>query len=836
MKKRITVLSTLVIITLSGFSVVVAEESLDKYVIVNPYEGVDWNTVNHVKSALHTHTSNSGIVWNDSMLNAPDLLIAAYERAGFGALVLTDHDYVSYPWDGGGNPSSHVNAPGSPLLTMPGNELSKKTHTLSYGTMYRDMYDPGNVRDQRGSAGFDKNVVNIGNEPNVYGGTGGIVYFSHPRRSDPDELYKDKDEHTFFSDLWWAEKFTSYRAARGIEVLNCGQFSKNHSERLWDAILSKTMPDRPVWGTASDDNHGVTSLDPDSRLGVGYTLVLLSDAQQTSQGLFDALGAGRTYFSTHKMVNNITGSNDDGKLRPETPQPKIHSISIDNDAKTITVVCDYASKVEWISGTTENNSVSRVIKTDENIGGGNSAALFTATLDVEAAQKAFGHLNGYVRFRIIGDGGQTHAQPFALKPGTNDTQSPLTGGLTCYVSPKGSDSNPGTFEKPWKSARKAANTAEAGATVIFEDGEYYEDDVTQVLNSGEEGAPITFKARNKHEATLIYPESTNTTPKFRIRDKKYINVQDLVFTQVTKHTTNTYDILLHCSGSRYCNITGNKFYNAFEEGIKVNSLSSNILIEGNTIIGTDHEGIDALNVTDVIIRYNEIIDAGRVGIMVKGGARNTLVYNNYVHNETRPLSYGFTVGGATNNTSPIDIAKDTGFEAYSLVFYNNVVYSATPGLIRAAFGFLGVKEGHAYNNVIIGATEGFRFESSPGLKNGWEWDPPNINPVVKNNMLVDCSNAYNMIDQPQNPVISNNLFFNTPAVMEPGSISADPMFVDIKRDWHLKKGSPAIGAGVAMPSEIVGFNGAKVKIDLVDYAGEPRTAPWDMGIYNVIKY
>lgn len=389
-----------------------------KYTVINPYEGINWDTVSHIKSALHTHTSNSGVVWNDSGLNGPDALIAGYKKAGFDALVITDHDYVSYPWVNGNSvsPPSNVNSPDSGLLTVPGNELSKNAHTLSYGTRYTDSYDPNNIKNQSVSVGYDQNIINVANTQNIYGDTGGILYLAHPRRNDPGESKKESSEETSYSDKWWLSKFMKYPQVKGMEVLNCGQFSNNHSERLWDRLLSQSMPDRPIWGTASDDNHGATTYGPTTNLGTGWTQALVDKPKDAlvDEDLYRALSRGTTYFSTYMMINNLGGVNDDNKPRPTTPQPKIHSISVDNTAGTITVVSDYTEKVEWISGVNEGNTQSLVIKTDRNSGGGASSATFTAVFDVEAAT-GIGN-NGYVRIRLVGDGGQTHAQPFALKP------------------------------------------------------------------------------------------------------------------------------------------------------------------------------------------------------------------------------------------------------------------------------------------------------------------------------------------------------------------------------------------------------------------------------------
>lgn len=412
----LTVAATFAAATTPAFAAVLPEagdwDYGKKYTIVNPYESVDWENVNHVKSALHVHTSNSGIVWNDVGLTAPEAVIAAYKSMGFGGVVLTDHDYVGYPWRDGDTyePPTNVNYTKGDMLTMAGNELSKNAHTLSYGSRYMDIYDPNDIKNHSVSAGFDQNIVNISQTENIFGETGAYVYFAHPRRNDPYELQKDKGENVAFSDLWWLSKFINYDNAIGLEVLNCGQFSRNHSERLWDSLLTKSMPERFIFGTSSDDNHGSTSLAPVTNLGTGWTNILIAEENMNERGMYEGLKAGTTYFSTYMMVNDLNGANDDNKARPLSPQPKIHSITVDNKEGTISIETDYASKVEWISGVNEDNTKSRVVWTDINAAG-SSEARYVSTVCVEQLQG----LEGYIRARIIGDGGQTHCQPFGLK-------------------------------------------------------------------------------------------------------------------------------------------------------------------------------------------------------------------------------------------------------------------------------------------------------------------------------------------------------------------------------------------------------------------------------------
>lgn len=66
-----------------------------------------------------------------------------------------------------------------------------------------------------------------------------------------------------------------------------------------------------------------------------------------------------------------------------------------------------------------------------------------------------------------------------------------TNAATYHVAPSGSDSNPGSQSRPWKTIQKAAETMVAGDTVLIHSGTYNEK-VTPV-HSGTEGKYITYQ-------------------------------------------------------------------------------------------------------------------------------------------------------------------------------------------------------------------------------------------------------------------------------------------------------------------------------------------------------
>ena len=227
-------------------------------------------------------------------------------------------------------------------------------------------------------------------------------------------------------------------------------------------------------------------------------------------------------------------------------------------------------------------------------------------------------------------------------------------GNTYYVSPSGDDiAGDGSEGNPWATLYKAAQELQAGDTAIFADGTYEETEYTVFSNSGTDGAPITIKAENKHGAIISYAENLNRE-KLDIT-KSYITVQDFVITQEGSHETSK-DILLNCGigkGNEIegCQIIGNKFYNVYEEGIKVKYVK-NAVIKDNIVENSIREGMDIFGCIGAVISENKVINCGRVGYMLKGNSRNCLVYNNIVQNTITSCTHGYQIGGSSDGNSP----------------------------------------------------------------------------------------------------------------------------------------------------------------------------------------
>ena len=243
------------------------------------------------------------------------------------------------------------------------------------------------------------------------------------------------------------------------------------------------------------------------------------------------------------------------------------------------------------------------------------------------------------------------------------TQDPATAsnlksaaiGTTYYVSPYGSNSNPGTEARPFQTIAYAASLASPGNTIILEDGTYTTTSPTfGALNrSGNSSAYITYKARNKGGAIL--DGRSNTTQFGFSVSGSYINIEGL-------EIKNISDVgLIVGSGASYINL---RDLNIHDIGRKCT--------DSNTGFGATY----FTNSSNITVERCLIHDIGRFGPGENGcwpsttnykthdhgiycdGVSNITIQNNYFYN----ISHGFALqvySGSSVTSSNITFTNNT---------------------------------------------------------------------------------------------------------------------------------------------------------------------------------
>jgi len=294
-----------------------------KWEIDNPYESVDWENDGRFKGNFHTHTTVS-----DGRLN-PHAVVDKYHELGYDILAIADHNSVTYPWTGFSEmepsnlsrnrkeespeamPEDFVFEDRDPvalgMIDIQANELSSHHHMGSF------FNDHNNTRTEIES-------LDAVDEKQ------GISMLYHPGRYDN-------------SVEWYTGLYFEYDHLIGLEVYNAGD-RYPEDRKMWDSILTETMPERPVWGFSNDDMH------TEAQVGRNWNILILTEL--THESVRYGMENGLSYFV-------YAPEGHDGP-----PPPVIESINVNNRRGTIEISATGYDSILWISnGETviEGNSI-----------------------------------------------------------------------------------------------------------------------------------------------------------------------------------------------------------------------------------------------------------------------------------------------------------------------------------------------------------------------------------------------------------------------------------------------------------------------------------------------
>lgn len=428
------------------YAKVVEGQSVDPVLYNNPYQAIDWASVNQYKSNMHTHTTQS----NDPIEKfTTSYVVDRYHAAGYKILALTDHDYCTYPWDLFPQYMSGVaarNAEALGMLAVPGNELSKD-NTNSWdertGGQFNHHNDFFTGRHGQEFASLQESYAY------TYA-LGGMQIINHPGQYwNLSTTYSETEKN---GPGWHANNFKTYPSLVGLEVYNQGNRRPN-DRILWDQILERTMPERPVFGYSGDDTHN------DEQLFRNYNMMLMEEL--TTEELKDAMRKGESYFCYEPK-----GSGE-GKA------PRITNIEVDEQHKTITIETN--GTVSWIYGTDMTSS--------------SASSTRSCVVGIGKSFCYEGYQGAYVRAFITNAYGETCTQPFGFTDSTMTDVDNVAGNteLKVFVFP-----NPATDKL--RVMMNEANTAEMICV--------YDITGKEVMHQPVEGALTTLPVSQLH--TGIY--------------------------------------------------------------------------------------------------------------------------------------------------------------------------------------------------------------------------------------------------------------------------------------------------------------------------------------------
>lgn len=438
---------------------------------------------------------------------------------------------------------------------------------------------------------------------------------------------------------------------------------------------------------------------------------------------------------------------------------------------------------------------------------------------------------------------------------------------TFYVSPAGSDSNPGSETQPWRTIQHAAETLQAGETVLIRAGEYKE--WVRPQHSGREGQPITYAAYPGEVVTLngAEIELPAHTPKasrpphpthdwvgarighpeaigglFQIEGRSHIIVKGLRVINAGPHRDNAGILVKDCDHIR---IEGNFTYNTVSSGIGV-WRSYKVIVTGNEIeLACNDGGQECLTIAgtdDYEVSYNHVHHGGPggeggEGIDSKQGCSNGRIHHNHVHHQNRLGIYTDAWNTLTrdvqiyqnlvhdNAGDGVTCAAEAGGLLTDIKIYNNLIFRN--GRSGVVIGWYGDVEHQPVRNISI--VNNTIFNNGLNEEGGGVWleNPEAENILIQNNLVSQnrlFQIAFREDVPPESATLKNNLTDGDKSsrgeIQNP--LHADPQLVDAARgNFRPLSHSPARAAGLR-------FDGLTT-----DFSGLPRPADNpDIGAYQ----
>jgi len=387
-----------------------------------------------------------------------------------------------------------------------------------------------------------------------------------------------------------------------------------------------------------------------------------------------------------------------------------------------------------------------------------------------------------------------------------------------YVGLDGNDGNDGSSaHTPLRTIAAAMALARPGTSILIGPGRYHEQVVTR--RGGEAEAPITITAyagpvtidgsslgwapageQNRGLVELRHPhvrivglEIAHSKDVGIVLDADDLTVENCRLSDMRLHGISTDTARQTAGGGAMIHrivITGNLVERAALSGNSqaISLIADGFTVRGNTVRNSPREGIDIwLGARNGDVTGNRVYANGAAGIYVDGAAE-VRIEGNLVH----------------DNRSGIGISSENpAYATYDIWVFNNVIdHNRDSGVFlwddRKNPGRRGVRNVTIAYNTILYSTDAFYFtgeDSSVSLYNNLAFA-----------RVADQRNEAARLTLVQR----GNIWLRQPD----GFVAAG------RRDYHLAKGSPAIGRAVAVP-QIRDGRGEPVSMSH-DVVGSPR--------------
>lgn len=390
---------------------------------------------------------------------------------------------------------------------------------------------------------------------------------------------------------------------------------------------------------------------------------------------------------------------------------------------------------------------------------------------------------------------------FGLIPSAGVSAYDVSGSIY-YVSPLGSDANPGTMARPWKTLNYAAGRLSAGDTLYIRGGIYRE--TVDFSNSGTNSARISISAfpgeqpvidgnQNTIPSWDYYPlvKISGSYVTFSGLEVRYSRGMGLALVgaqvwaeRINSHHNRENGIVIIglgniVSGSRVwsnCMSNFDGVSDGWSAGISEVGLQStgyqvDAVIRDNVVFGNWGEGISTFESIGTIIEGNTVFDNWSANVYVSN-AVNVLVLRNFVY-----TTGAMTTAGGGNQVGIMmgDEEEAPAPASKNVKIINNIVYQADHNLWwwkcdDMQSGMINVV---IANNTLVNSKAGAGITIAAGAHQ---------NVAVKNNIVQqDGSLPVAAVIANSELVFSNNLWSKTPpsVVAGSGDVIGNPGFLKL---------------------------------------------------------
>ncbi len=402
-----------------------------------------------------------------------------------------------------------------------------------------------------------------------------------------------------------------------------------------------------------------------------------------------------------------------------------------------------------------------------------------------------------------------------------------------YVSPTGSDTNPGTASAPFRTFAKADSVLSPGSTLNIYAGVYNQQ--LKITKSGTStamitvhpiGGVVTIDRQNAASAGLDVRASYVTINGLEIRNSTDIcvNLAGNTIAVNSLYVHHCYNHGIQANNSTNIQILNSRIFSTvlsnaprvltggWGSAIKVR-LSDNVLIQGNIIHNNFGEGIGTRG-TNITIRANTVYDNFSVNIYTN--SENALIERNFVYCNTNS---GYERSGLP--ASGISMGEEY-FEGWGARLKNTKILNNIVGYCKHGVRYNGAESGVSGGGLKNATIAYNTLYGSTNAAISIAYASAQAGSLIANNIVWQAQNRLVDVENPTGLTFQNNLWKALPpaAFRSPGDRVGDPQIT----------GSPISNTESYRPATSSLAAGAAININIADdFYAKQRTTTFDMG-------